>query len=243
MTGSILKHLKQAGGFAAGIAAHHYGSQFLDNIGKEVGKEEETLVRESFEIVDNKLNTLSEQVTGLTELQRKSMDSNIEFINSAEKVIEVAKNVEESAKYITENGATKESVGKLNNDTNILIDAVNNLKDIFSGKSGGNSSSFVLESYKDYINFLDSLTLLQESAFVHMLFFTYIIMTLFSLIAVFFGNELIKYFDLENKKTYLSRFLKLRAKYQRYYLLWNFFMLFLVCIVGIFLNILAFTAK
>ena len=104
----------------------------------------------------------------------------------------------------------------------------------------------MIETFLSYLNifniydYLDSLTLLQESALLHMLMFTYILCTLFTIIGVFFGNELINYLDLENKNKYLSSFLKVRAKFQKYYLIWNVFMLFVVCLVGLFLNLLAF---
>ena len=65
-------------------------------------------------------------------------------------------------------------------------------------------------------------------------------MNIYSILGVFFGNEIIKYFDLENKYPKLSIYFKLRAKFQRYYLLWDISIMFLICILGIALNVLTF---
>ena len=156
-------------------------------------------------------------------------------------LLDGVKSVVESVNFIKKDGYMKEGIGKVSESTSILFDFLNFFKDIISGKSGG--ISYIFNIYNDFIKYLDSLTLLQESALLHMLMFTYIICTLFTIIGVFFGNELIYYLDLENKNRYLSSFLKIRARLQRYYLIWTIFMLFVVCSVGLFLNFLAFTVK
>ena len=86
--------------------------------------------------------------------------------------------------------------------------------------------------------FLDSLTLFQESAVVHILLFIVLLLTVFNILYIFFGNEIISYFKLEQKFPSLSGIIRLRAKFQRYYLMWNIFILFLVCVFGIFANLL-----
>ena len=51
---------------------------------------------------------------------------------------------------------------------------------------------------------------------------------------------MIKMFDLENKWPKLSLFFKVRAKFQRYFLMWNLGLSFIVCTVALFINILVF---
>lgn len=166
----------------------------------------------------------------------------LEIKNKADIIIDCVKHGEENVKPIKVNEATTENVGSLSENSNVLLDAVSYVKELLLSKFSGNGF-FVFDLYNEYIKFLDSLTLLQESAFLHILMFIYIICSLFTFVGVFFGNELIKYFDLENKNSYLAIFLKARAKFQRYYLIWTIFMLFIVCLVGLFLNFLAFTVK
>ena len=88
--------------------------------------------------------------------------------------------------------------------------------------------------------YLDTLTLQQEGALFNIIILLTIFFTLFSILGIFFGNEIIKYFKLENKYTWLSKFLLIRAKFQRYYLMWNILVLFFLCILGLGINLLAF---
>ena len=172
----------------------------------------------------------------------EKLKSGLDNKNKFDIQIDQAKHLEDSIRTIKDNGVPTEKLGSHSDDTNILLDGLNKFKELVFEKLS-DERYFVFDLYNEYIKYLDSLTLLQESAFLHILMFIYIICSLFTLIGVFFGNELIKYLDLENKNTYLSSYLKLRTKFQRYYLIWTIFMLFLVCIVALFLNILAFTVK
>ena len=82
------------------------------------------------------------------------------------------------------------------------------------------------------------MTLLQESALLHIIIYIYILATVFNILGIFFGNEVIKYFELENKYPKLHIFFKLRAKFQKYYLMWNVFYMFFICFIGIILDLL-----
>ena len=92
------------------------------------------------------------------------------------------------------------------------------------------------------INYLDSLTLLQEGGLFHIMIFSTILVIIFDILGIFFGNEIIKYFNLEQKFPKLNKFFKLRANLQRYYLMWNIFLLFVLCIFSIGIDILVFIA-
>ena len=70
--------------------------------------------------------------------------------------------------------------------------------------------------------------------------FVVIILNVINILSVLFGNEIIRYFDLEARFPRLSIYFKLRNTFQRYYLLWNIFLLVLVVIIGILMNLLAF---
>ena len=73
---------------------------------------------------------------------------------------------------------------------------------------------------------------------IHIIIFLIILVTVFNILAILFGNEIIRYFQLENRFPSLLSYFKLRSKFQYYYLVWNVSVLFLLCIVGIFLNLL-----
>ena len=96
----------------------------------------------------------------------------------------------------------------------------------------------------DYIySYLDSLSLLQESALLHICIFITILLTLTNIFATLFANEIINYFDLENKYPSISGFLKLRAKFQKYYLIWNLIILLVLILGAIAINILVFVVS
>lgn len=80
---------------------------------------------------------------------------------------------------------------------------------------------------------MDSLTLLQESAVIHLIFSFLLIFNAFGMLAIFFGNELIKYLDLSKRYPRLTYFLEVRNKFQRFFLLWD--ILFLVFVVSVYL--------
>ena len=96
----------------------------------------------------------------------------------------------------------------------------------------------------DYIySYLDSLSLLQQSALLHICIFITILLTLTNIFATLFANEIINYFDLENKYPSISGFLKLRAKFQKYYLIWNLIILLVLILGAIAINILVFVVS
>ena len=91
--------------------------------------------------------------------------------------------------------------------------------------------------------YLDTLSILQESSILHILLFTVLTVTVLNILSVLFGIELIKYFKLEERMPKLAGFFRLRAQFQRYYLIWNVSILFTVCLFGIIVNLLLFTVK
>ena len=91
--------------------------------------------------------------------------------------------------------------------------------------------------------YLDTLSILQESSILHILLFTVLTVTVLNILSVLFGIELIKYFKLEERMPKLAGFFRLRAQFQRYYLMWNVSILFTVCLFGIVVNLLLFTVK
>ena len=106
----------------------------------------------------------------------------------------------------------------------------------------GNTNNFVSNFSKLY-EYLDTLTLLQESSLFHIILFLILSLTVTNILAVLFGHEMIKYLNLESRFPRLGIFFKLRAKLQRYYLMWNVFILYIVCIAGIGIDLLLFTVK
>jgi hypothetical protein len=60
----------------------------------------------------------------------------------------------------------------------------------------------------------------------------------FNVLSAVLGNEIIKYFKLEENFPKLAGLLKLRLKFQKYYLILSFSLMFLIIIASILINLL-----
>jgi hypothetical protein len=123
----------------------------------------------------------------------------------------------------------------LNNKVDALNNKANTISDILSNTK--NNSNFNV-NFDGLYAYLDSLSFLQETALVHILIFIYMLLAILNLGSILFANQIIKYFDLENRYPYLNKILQIRAKFQIYYLIWNYVILTIICLGAILLNYL-----
>lgn len=137
----------------------------------------------------------------------------------------------------TNSDAYNEFTKNLTGAVKELDEATNILKDLID------KGSNFLPLSNNLFDALNNLTLLQEASLLHLIFFVIIIFSIINILSALFGNEIIRYFNLENRFPKLSLFFKARSIFQRYYLIWSILILFTVCIAGIFINLLLFTVK
>nr|WVH38177.1 LAGLIDADG endonuclease [Lenzites betulinus] len=195
----------------------------------------------------------------IKKLEIKKMDNMYELIRSLKDQVETMlkrfelKNVEDTTMVSSEDSevvrtsldvikTTTESLKNaevgdevLDNKVSQITEAVEKVSNILSKGKDKLIPDFSLQAYYD---FLDTLSLLEESALLHILIFIFLLLCIFSLFSVFFGNEIIKYFKLEERYPKLELYFKLRTKFQRYYLIWNIFTMLVVCIIGIGIDLL-----
>lgn len=69
-----------------------------------------------------------------------------------------------------------------------------------------------------FYDFLDSLSLIQELALINSAYMVVVTITVLNIYSVVFSNEILKYFNIEEKYPRLQKFFVLRRTYQRYYL-------------------------
>ena len=100
----------------------------------------------------------------------EKLKSGLDNKNKFDIQIDQAKHLEDSIRTIKDNGVPTEKLGSHIDDTNILLDKFKEL--VFEKLS--DERYFVFDLYNEYIKYLDSLTLLQESAFLHILIFIFI---------------------------------------------------------------------
>lgn len=250
--------LKVVGGAISGVVAHHYGSQLLEKLDNKFIKfsvdDRQNTVVESDSIIQE------ETIEDCRHYFKNMMDIFSEFQSDINRFKEA-----KSSDVVSK---AQGKVGELMDDSKSLLDIITSTADFgnkgpeiakrmdsglkeldaFLNEIKRNGSNFISDfdlnkiySYLDTLSsYLDTLSLQQEGALFNIIVLLTMLLTIFSLLGVFFGNEIIKFFDLENKLPRLSIFFKIRTKLQRYYLMWNLFILFSLCIGGLCINILAF---
>lgn len=204
------------------ITAHHFGSQILDY--------RETI--QNTEIEETRHTNMMEK---LETLEQKA-DIIIQNQESQDKALTILKKCEESVSNVR----ASLDVGNIDSATihsNVVQNCIDKVFDIYNNSSNNFNMNFNLKAYYDY---LDSLSLLQESSLLHILIYIIILITLINLMTTLFANELIKYFELENKHRYIKQILMLRSKFQRYYFILNFSILYIIIITMLILDLIVF---
>lgn len=242
---NIFKNLQQITYIGAGVAAHHYGSKLLDSSATNETNKMEAIRDQNISKIKKSVEYISENIKSL---ENKTVEgvktSEVEGIQF--KIEETKKSMEEIRahldKGITESAESQRTevysqIGDKVSQVNDNLEKITEFIDKINGKGPGNN---LMPIYNQLTDYLDGLSLLQESSLVHICIFVVIILTLINIIIALFGNELIKIFNLEAKYPSLAIFFKLRIKFQRYYLIMSFLALIIICIVGISLDLIAF---
>ena len=225
---------------AAGVAGHHFGSKVLDSPNikqEEILQNNRTAQLNRLQTKVDGLNTRMEDLCSkidnnqtISSEDGSTITDKISAFNKLKEQLEgvvnnTSLNEEQKSKAV-------ETLEKMANDYEVIGKIVEKIT------TGGNDGQKLVSNFVEiFYAYLDSLTLLQESAFIHILIYIIILFSIYNILAVLFGNEIIKYFAKYPK---LNIFFKLRAKFQRYYLLWHISCLFVICLFGIFLDLLVF---
>ena len=195
--------------------------------------------------IQSKLEEANYKLENAKSSIEQSREMVIKFSEDMSLPEDVSQRVNSSFDVIEKETKKLKNITSDSNDVSIVSEATSkiekataDLKSIL--ENFGKGKDKLLDDWNIQIlyDYLDSLTLLEESAFIHIVAFLLILGCTFSIISVFFGNEVIRYFDLENKYPKLHTYLKIRATFQRYYLIWNIFIIIAVSIISLLLNLL-----
>ena len=107
---------------------------------------------------------------------------------------------------------------------------------------GRNNSNFIdkdsiyriIESYNNYLGSLDYPQII---AITNLFGIFVIIVSLFSIVSIFFGNKILDYLNLEAKYPRFAKFIILRRKFQQYYLFIDLILITIVSITMFLLNL------
>nr|UEV87025.1 hypothetical protein [Grifola frondosa] len=113
-------------------------------------------------------------------------------------------------------------------------------KEILQNKySGGNSGcSNYIEPMNDLLSIFSSLSYEENLAIIHLSGSISILLSLLSIIFIFYGNIIIDYLQLEVRFPKLAKFIQLRRKFQQFYLFINILIISVISIIIIYINLL-----
>lgn len=242
----IKNQLTGVGIFLGGIVGHHYGSKLLEYRSEMLASKEQELKeladKSNMNTMHNKIDNLSQGNETLINKVNKLLNKHVpdsDLLDVGQK-LEYSTKQCETVKKMLETGPDNinpDFYSKVYNASVRCYDAqvsahkavekiLNNLNNKFV-----NNFDFLFDS-------LNSLNLLELAALFHLIVLFLISIFIINILSAVLGNEIINYLNLEEKYPKLSKFLKVRLKFQRYYLIVNISFLFIICIVAIILNIL-----
>lgn len=240
-------------GFLGGVVGHHYIGKMLEYKNEMVASKEQSV---KDEVLNQNIQTVFDSLKDIA----KGQDENTEILN---KLVEKNSNIPSvEAEVVTKKNEIGNKFcqkvleffdGNQGNNINMDIykEAYKNVKDCaINSQEAQKALNELLTKYRgknnfmsdfnlsDFYNYLNKLNLLELSALFHIIVLSMLLITVFNILSSLFANEIIKYFNLEEKFPKLAKFYQLRMKFQRYYLSLNIFIMFFICIVTIFINIM-----
>lgn len=132
---------------------------------------------------------------------------------------------------------------------NQIKDLLDKISDFISssyvGSTPSTSSFWVFDDLtqimSNYDAFLETLTLNQKYAIIHILLSFIIFLSISNIVMLYLGDEIIKYLKLEEKYPKLARYIQLRRKFITYNILFDSLIIFLALIVIVGFNLYNFT--
>lgn len=91
---------------------------------------------------------------------------------------------------------------------------------------------------QDLNNIIQDMTISQKLSFLHLSGSFYILLSLFSILAIFYGDYLIIKLDLENKLPRLAKLIQLRRKFQHFYIILDVIISSIILLIIMFINII-----
>jgi hypothetical protein len=208
------------------------------------------------EYTDENINNLVEEtVRRSKEIIRKLDDQAIQtndIENQLGKFKDCLEAVEKNTKNISKIGEVNDNISLNSEDSkDLIVDSSNSLKDYLNkandiidklieyvnSKSSGNNYNFI-NIWENVNNFLMSLNSIQLSVISHILVSMCVLLFLWNILLVYYGEKIIIYFNLENNWPRISYFIKLRRKFQDYYIKLNSIMIIFLLLYITYVDII-----
>jgi len=238
-TGKALSYL--GGGlilitFGQGIQKNNLNRSIIIQLEKQVQLQEDII---------NKFE--KQKIEDFTNLSSKGLDINTD----TDKVLAESNKISEISTNLNSTNLEPYQIEILNKDLNhhssLLSKEINSsnkkleelniyIQDLFKSKDNFDGMNI----FTDFQNYLSSLSNEKIGALGHILISIAIFYSILSIVFIFYGEVLIRYYNLEENYPKLARFIELRRKFQHYYFIFNISLISLSLLLIIYVNYLVF---
>lgn len=237
MSSFLNKFVKQYGALFTGTVGLYASYKTISQSHEELNKEAISMINEAQELAKNECKEKTTIIATFGRLRIKVTDyiyadkkktlleqeienkqneyNNIQDLNQKTNLQSALEHLKKDLKYWDNE--------RLKTQTEIL----GSLKEIEALEKGNKFINFNLFSFFEKFNAIQQLA-------ISMIFLNSVIFSaLITIIFVFYGDFLIKKFDLENKHPLLTKFIRFRTTMQRYYLFSSIFVILLVLLIQV----------
>ena len=106
--------------------------------------------------------------------------------------------------------------------------------------SDGSIIDKINEYYSIFKDYLSTLSIEQVGALGHIILLSWILYTILNIIAIYYGDILIRYFKLEEKYPKIAKLIQIRRKFLEYYIKLNILLIILVLVLLLYTNFVVF---
>lgn len=142
------------------------------------------------------------------------------------------KNVDNTSNILDQD--INQTFQKSNNELNSILNSIENY---INSKNNNNFTDSFMNLIHDLNNIIQSMSVEQNLAFITISGSFFILLTMFSIISIFYGDYLIIKLNLENKFPRLAKIIQLRRKFRQFYLLSNIIIIILILLIIITFNL------
>jgi len=221
------------------------GTQYGNDIAESISKQlftalERGMPNQSFVLVKKTLIQISSNeaaINNYRQLQLKTTDPNM-FNYYA---IEIDKLVQNNIQLMSHLASNSDLIKTLADSHAFTKESVTQAVTDLINKSGGWRNSFIdnsilkyledLNTWASNLNYTEGVALLNISGIILLL------LSIWQIIIIFYGTILLDYFDLENRYPKIANLIKLRRKFQQYYLLLNVFIIVITSLSMMYFNL------
>ena len=165
----------------------------------------------------------------------------VESFNSLSLKLQELKNNTKTLSELVVNNADNKNAAEIEQTVEVICDDVEIIRTSCDSLSNAltQSDKFIdnfTSLYTLFQDFLSILTSNQLEAFIHLSFISVLFILIYNLALIFYGESLIKYFNLVDRYPKLAKFINYRSKFQQYYFGLNLILISIILLILTFVN-------